>query len=137
MTGPGRVVGTQSVYRQVRNQVGGMRCVQGAWGLENKQAGAEDSVCAGDAGCGAETRRPRELQGGPGAVLLWPGASQAKRKSQRPSSTPPLCGYGGPRRSLPSLSYLLCWARLLSLLLNFLALSVNCSKVNLKNKDRT
>lgn len=105
MTGPGRVVGTQSVYRQVRNQVGGMTCVQGAWGLENKQAGAEDSVCAGDAGCGAETRRPRELQGGPGAVLLWPGASQAKRKSQRPSSTPPLCRYGGAQEE-PALSLL-------------------------------
>ena len=47
MTGPGRVVGTQSVYRQVRNQVGGMRCVQGAWGMENKQAGGR--------------RTPREL----------------------------------------------------------------------------
>lgn len=84
--------------------------------------------------------------GGTLGALLWvhcsgcTGLGVVLEPSGSPSGPPvplPFTATGGPRRSPPSLSYLLCWARLLSLLLNFLALSVNCSKVNLKNKDRT
>lgn len=45
------------------------------------------------------------------------------RKTQRSSWPSPCAATKGARRSLPSLSYLLCWARLLPLLLSLLALS--------------
>lgn len=74
---------------------------------------------------------------GPGLCCSGRGPLRPKGRASGPAVPLPFAATEGPRRSLPSLSYLLCWARLLSLLLNFLALSVNCSKVNLKNKDRT
>lgn len=70
-------------------------------------------------------------------VLLWPEELLgAAGRPNGPAVPHPCTATEGPRRSLPLLSYLFCWARLLSLLLTLLALSVNCSKVNLENKDR-
>lgn len=111
-----------------------MRCVQGAWGVKSKPAGVRRTrsvLGTQDAGQG---------QGHGGAqgcaALAW-GVLRPRGRASGPAVPLPFAATEGPRRSLPSLSYLLCWARLLSLPLNFLTLSVNCAKVNLENKDRT
>ena len=54
---------------------------------------------------------------------LGGGGLRPRGRPNGPAVPLPFAATEGPRRSLPSLSYLLCWARLLSLLLNFLALS--------------
>lgn len=69
----------------------------------------------------------RELRGGAEGwalselLCLW--GLWVIRKTQRSSRPPPCAATKAARRSLPSLSHLLCWARLLSLLLSLLALS--------------
>lgn len=116
-------------------------------------------MCAGDTGCVTQTRVYRGnsehmvgpvRNGGssvscmvgpsgvePWGVLLWPeGFLGSIGRPNGPAVPHPFTATEGPRRSLPLLSYLLCWVCLLSLLLTLLALSVNCSKVNLENKDK-
>lgn len=45
------------MYRLMRNKVGGIRYIQGAWGMGNKHGWrTDDLVGAGDTGCVAETR---------------------------------------------------------------------------------
>lgn len=116
------------------------------WGTWGKHGGErEDLVCAGDQNvwetrvCGGNSeqmvvpqcvmRMQSELHGtaeGVGHSGELPCLRGLLGHQEDPTArlAPPCAAPKGPRRSLPSLSYLLCWARLLlSLMLSLLALS--------------